>query len=62
VLHALGLGYRFLDTAARYGCEEQLGEAVRESGVAREQLFLTSKIWPADSGCGGEHCSNALCK
>ena len=47
VLHALGLGYRLLDTAARYGCEQQLGEAVRESGVAREQLW---QIWPADYG------------
>ena len=49
-LHALELGYRLLDTATSYGCEQRLGEAVRQSGVAREQLFLTGKVWLSDYG------------
>ncbi|KAI1883245.1 hypothetical protein AGOR_G00243230 [Albula goreensis] len=43
-------GVRHIDTARRYGCEEQLGVAVRESGVPRGDLWLTSKLWPLDYG------------
>lgn len=42
---ALGAGYRHIDTAQMYGNEAQVGAAIRESGMARENLFLTTKIW-----------------
>ncbi|THF64672.1 2,5-didehydrogluconate reductase DkgB [Pseudothauera nasutitermitis] len=41
----LELGYRHIDTAQIYGNEAEVGQAIAESGVAREQLFLTTKIW-----------------
>ncbi|XP_061099286.1 uncharacterized oxidoreductase ZK1290.5 isoform X1 [Conger conger] len=43
-------GIRHIDTARRYGCEAQLGVAVRESGVPREDLWITTKLWPGDYG------------
>ncbi|KAA0718920.1 putative oxidoreductase [Triplophysa tibetana] len=43
-------GIRHIDTAKRYGCEEALGKAVVESDVPREQIWLTTKLWPADYG------------
>ncbi|KAM7287842.1 putative oxidoreductase ZK1290.5 [Ixodes scapularis] len=43
-------GYRLIDTAKRYGCEEFLHQAIRDSGVAREDLFLITKLWPRDYG------------
>jgi 2,5-diketo-D-gluconate reductase A len=42
---ALTAGYRHLDTAAAYGNEEAVGAAVRASGIAREELFVTTKLW-----------------
>lgn len=42
---ALSLGYRHLDTAARYGNEAEVGGAIQASGVARGDIFLTSKVW-----------------
>lgn len=50
VLDALEAGYRSLDTAATYGNEEGVGNAIKKSGVAREDIFLTSKLWVADQG------------
>lgn len=47
---ALGAGYRSFDTAAMYGNEESLGQALRASGVAREDLFVTTKLWNSDHG------------
>lgn len=47
---ALEAGYRLLDTAAAYENEEQVGKAVRESGIPREELFLTSKVWKTNLG------------
>jgi 2,5-diketo-D-gluconate reductase A len=44
---ALELGYRHIDTAQAYGNEESVGRALRDSGVPREQIFLTSKFYPA---------------
>jgi diketogulonate reductase-like aldo/keto reductase len=44
---ALELGYRHIDTAQAYGNEESVGQALRESGVAREQVFITTKFYPA---------------
>src|SRR5215207_9601888 len=48
VEHALGFGYRHLDTAAMYGNEEAVGEGLRASGVPREEVFVTTKVWPED--------------
>ncbi|MCB0891089.1 MAG: aldo/keto reductase [Micropruina glycogenica] len=45
VLTALELGYRHIDTAAIYGNEQAVGEAIAESGVPRDELFVTTKLW-----------------
>ena len=50
VLRALELGYRHIDTAALYGNEEDVGQAVRESGIARNEIFVTTKLWNSDQG------------
>ena len=50
VKFALSDGYRHVDTARIYGNEADVGEAVRKSGVPREQLFVTTKLWNADQG------------
>jgi diketogulonate reductase-like aldo/keto reductase len=50
VAQALALGYRSIDTAAAYQNEEGVGRAVADSGIPREELFITSKIWNADQG------------
>jgi diketogulonate reductase-like aldo/keto reductase len=44
---ALELGYRHIDTAQAYGNEQSVGQALRDSGVPREQVFLTTKFYPA---------------
>ncbi|MFI5959830.1 aldo/keto reductase [Cryptosporangium sp. NPDC051539] len=51
---ALETGYRHVDTAAAYGNEEGVGQAIREAGVAREDLFVTTKLWNADHANAGE--------
>jgi diketogulonate reductase-like aldo/keto reductase len=50
VLHALEAGYRHIDTAKMYGNEKDVGEAVRRSGVPREDVFITTKLWNSDHG------------
>ncbi len=50
VRYALEAGYRHIDTAAMYKNEKSVGQAVAESGVPREKLFITSKLWNADQG------------
>ena len=45
---ALDVGYRHIDTAAAYLNEEDVGKAVRDSGVPRDQIFITSKLWISD--------------
>jgi diketogulonate reductase-like aldo/keto reductase len=50
VKEALELGYRHIDTAAGYGNEASVGKAVRESGIARSEIFVTSKLHNADHG------------
>ena len=45
VSDALRTGYRLLDTAAAYGNEQAVGNAIQRSGVAREELFVTTKLW-----------------
>ena len=47
---ALHAGYRLIDTAAAYGNEAQVGEGIRNSGVAREEVFIETKIWISDYG------------
>ena len=49
---ALELGYRHIDTAQAYGNEESVGRALRDSGIPREQVFLTTKFYPAPQGPG----------
>ena len=44
---ALDAGYRLIDTAKLYGNEEGVGRAIRESGVPREDVFVTTKVWNA---------------
>jgi 2,5-diketo-D-gluconate reductase A len=46
---ALEAGYRHIDTAQAYGNEESVGKALRDSGVAREDVFITTKFYPGDS-------------
>jgi 2,5-diketo-D-gluconate reductase A len=50
VAEALSTGYRLIDTAAAYLNEEAVGRAIRASGVPREDLFITTKLWSQDSG------------
>lgn len=50
VLDALAAGYRMLDTAAAYFNEEAVGAAIKKSGIAREELFITTKLWIQDAG------------
>src|SRR5436190_22862341 len=47
---ALQTGYRLIDTAAAYGNEEAVGRAIKRGGVAREELFVTTKLWIQDAG------------
>lgn len=44
ILTALGSGYRHIDTARKYGTEESVGEALRQSGLARDEVFVTTKV------------------
>ena len=52
VSKALSAGYRLIDTAAAYGNEEAVGQAIKRSGVARDELFITTKLWIQDAGEG----------
>lgn len=47
---ALEIGYRHVDTAAAYGNEREVGDGIRNSGLAREELFIETKIWISDYG------------
>lgn len=50
VRHALAVGYRHIDTAAFYGNEEDVGRAVRDSGIPRGDIYVTTKLWNSDQG------------
>ncbi|HKV40566.1 MAG TPA: aldo/keto reductase [Blastocatellia bacterium] len=50
VLEAVGAGYRLIDTAAAYGNEEAVGKAIKRGGIAREEIFVTTKLWIQDAG------------
>ena len=53
VLDAIASGYRLIDTAAAYMNEEAVGEAIKESGVNRNDLFITTKLWTQDASYEG---------
>lgn len=53
VLDALEIGYRLIDTAASYMNEEAVGRAIKKSGIARKELFTTSKLWVQDTSYKG---------
>ncbi|MBO5146435.1 MAG: aldo/keto reductase [Lachnospiraceae bacterium] len=53
VTDALSVGYRLIDTASAYGNEEGVGAAVRKSGIPREELFITTKLWVQDTSYEG---------
>lgn len=50
VMDAISAGYRLIDTAASYMNEEAVGRAIKRSSVAREELFITTKLWVQDTG------------
>ena len=50
VIDAIQVGYRLIDTAASYMNEAAVGQGIKQSGLAREQLFITSKLWVQDTG------------
>lgn len=50
IIRALDAGYRYLDTAAFYFNEKEIGEAVRQSGIERNELFIASKVWVTNLG------------
>ena len=47
---ALEVGYRHIDTAAIYGNEEGVGRAIAASGIPRDELFITTKLWNSEQG------------
>ena len=53
VSDAISVGYRLIDTAASYGNEEAVGKAINKSGVPRDQLFITTKLWVQDASYEG---------
>ena len=52
VATALEAGYRHIDTAAMYGNEAEVGEGIRQSGIVRDDIFITTKVWSTDIGEG----------
>ena len=52
IARAAGLGYRQFDSAAVYGNEREVGDGLKGCGVAREQLFVTTKLWNSEQGSG----------
>jgi 2,5-diketo-D-gluconate reductase A len=57
VSDALELGYRHIDTAAIYGNEEGVGRAIAKSGIPRDELFITTKLWNGDQGTESAHAA-----
>ncbi|KAJ6582269.1 Aldo/keto reductase [Mycena capillaripes] len=62
VKEALKIGYRHIDTASNYGNEESVGLAIRESGVPREDLFITTKLDQCDHGRVSDALNESLAK
>ena len=50
ILQAIEAGYRYFDTASFYGTEKSIAEAVKKSGLRREEFFIASKLWKDDMG------------
>lgn len=50
VLDAINAGYRLIDTASAYGNEQAVGNAIKRSGVVRNEFFITTKLWVSDTG------------
>ena len=50
VVWALESGYKMIDTASMYGNERNVGKAIQESGIPRDELFITTKVWETDQG------------
>lgn len=50
VSDAIGVGYRLIDTAQAYGNEAEVGRAIKKSGVSRDELFVTTKVWISNAG------------
>ena len=50
VADALSVGYRLIDTASVYGNEQAVGNAIRKSGIPREELFFTTNAWISEMG------------
>lgn len=50
VFYALKIGYRHVDTASLYGNESDVGKALRQSGIQREEVFITTKVWNSEQG------------
>ncbi len=59
---ALDAGYRHIDTAAFYGNEESVGKAIRDAGIPREEIYLTTKLWNSDHGKVERACERSLGK
>ena len=53
VVDAIETGYRLIDTAQSYMNEEAVGKAIKRSGIAREELFITTKVWVQSKGYEG---------
>ncbi len=62
VYQALKDGYRLIDTAMIYGNEEGVGEAIRTSGIPRDEIFLTTKLWNPDQGRASEAIDESLAR
>lgn len=58
VLDALSVGYRHIDTAQSYFNEEEVGNAIKKSGIPRDEIFLTSKVWIEHYGY--EECKKSV--
>ncbi len=60
ILSAIKLGYRRFDTATFYGNEKEVGEAIRRSGIPREEFFVSTKLYPNEFGHAGEAIKESL--
>lgn len=62
VCTAIQNGYRLIDTASFYGNEREVGEGIRKSGIARDEIFVTTKLYPNQYGYAGRAIDEALGK
>ena len=64
ICEAVDTGYRMIDTAAIYGNEQAVGQGIRECGVDRDELFITTKVWISNGGYEKAKTSlrESLCK